>query len=307
MKRYAAAKLAALMLSTRSVAKEIDHPSPVGSGRSPMMGRLHSVSARPPRPTSACLLACSSHRPSPFIRPAPPRRIILIAAAGLIHSETQAGPNGFGLGEIRQGRNQDQGSAPLPPPPGSADSRQLAAPKSKYIEHILIATHTGEAGVAEVFRALQSRLRDATWTIVFKGLIVVHLMMREGQEDVTLKYLSLNPRSKLAISNFTEGACPLPHGRMLTDAAQTQGRNIRTYADYLAQRSASYGGTKVDYVRSGEGRLKGLSVDRGLLRETESVQDQLRALFKCDVSLRMPSLAVLTVSSYRTSRRTRLP
>jgi hypothetical protein len=95
-------------------------------------------------------------------------------------------------------------------------------------------------------------------------------MMREGQEDVTLKYLSLNPRSKLAISNFTE--------------AQTQGRNIRTYADYLAQRSASYGGTKVDYVRSGEGRLKGLSVERGLLRETESVQDQLRALFKCDVS-----------------------
>jgi hypothetical protein len=139
-----------------------------------------------------------------------PRRIILIAVAGLIHSETQAGPNGFGLGEIRQGRNQDQGSSPLHHPLGSADSPQLAAPKSKYIEHILIATHTGEAGVAEVFRALQSRLRDATWTIVFKGLIVVHLMMREGQEDVTLKYLSLNPRSKLAISNFTEGACLLP-------------------------------------------------------------------------------------------------
>ena len=82
---------------------------------------------------------------------------------------------------------------------------------------------------------------------------------------------------------------------MLTDAAQTQGRNIRTYADYLAQRSASYGGTKVDYVRSGEGRLKGLSVERGLLRETESVQDQLRALFKCDVGLHVPSLMVLTV------------
>jgi hypothetical protein len=154
-----------------------------------------------------CLL-----QPSPIARHPPPAlRQPLIAVAGLIHSETQAGPNGFGLRKIRQGRNQDQGSSPLRLPLGSADGPQLAAPKSKYIEHILITTHTGEAGVAEVFRALQSRLRDATWTIVFKGLIVVHLMMREGQEDVTLKYLSLNPRSKLAISNFTEGAClPLP-------------------------------------------------------------------------------------------------
>jgi phosphatidylinositol-binding clathrin assembly protein len=40
--------------------------------------------------------------------------------------------------------------------------------------------------------------------------------------------------------------------------------------------------------------LKGLSVERGLLRETESVQDQLRALFKCDVSLHCQSLTMLT-------------
>jgi phosphatidylinositol-binding clathrin assembly protein len=82
---------------------------------------------------------------------------------------------------------------------------QLAAPKSKYIEHILIATHSGEHGVAEVFRTLQNRLRDSTWTVVFKSLIVIHLMIREGVTDVTLRYLADNPRNKLAISNFTEG------------------------------------------------------------------------------------------------------
>jgi phosphatidylinositol-binding clathrin assembly protein len=59
--------------------------------------------------------------------------------------------------------------------------------------------------VAEVFRALQHRLRDSTWTIVFKALIVVHLMLREGEPDVTLKYLASSPRTKLAINNFTEG------------------------------------------------------------------------------------------------------
>jgi hypothetical protein len=64
---------------------------------------------------------------------------------------------------------------------------------------------------------------------------------------------------------------------------QTQGRNIRTYADYLTQRAQSYSSTKVDYVRKGEGRLKNLTIDKGLLREAESVQEQIRALLRCDV------------------------
>ncbi|KAF2665128.1 ANTH-domain-containing protein [Microthyrium microscopicum] len=161
---------------------------------------------------------------------------------------------------------------------------KLAAPKSKYIEHILIATHTGEAGVAEIFRALQNRLRDSTWTIVFKALIVVHFMVREGQEEVTLKYLSSNPHRKLAINNFTE--------------VQTQGRNIRTYADYLTQRAVSYSTTKNDYVRSGEGRLKTLAVDKGLLRETESVQDQIKALCRCDFLSHEPENEI-TLTAFR--------
>jgi hypothetical protein len=85
---------------------------------------------------------------------------------------------------------------------------QLAAPKSKYVEHILVATHAGEAGVAEIFRALTNRLRDSTWTIVFKSLIIIHLMIREGEPEVTLKYLAQNPHRKLAINSFTEGTFP---------------------------------------------------------------------------------------------------
>ena len=53
---------------------------------------------------------------------------------------------------------------------------------------------------------LQNRLRDSTWTIVFKSLIVVHFMIREGEPNVTLRHLSSNPARKLAINNFTEGA-----------------------------------------------------------------------------------------------------
>ncbi|KAJ6081703.1 hypothetical protein N7499_006577 [Penicillium canescens] len=149
-----------------------------------------------------------------------------------------------------------------------ATKLKLAAPKSKYIEHILVATHTGEAGVAEVFRTLQLRLRDSAWTIVFKALIVLHLMIREGQLDAALGYLSDNPK-KIAPSNFSE--------------AQSQGHNIRRYAEYLITRAKAFEASKTDHVRSGPGRLKRIGVEKGLLRETEIVQKQIRVLLRCDL------------------------
>ncbi len=51
------------------------------------------------------------------------------------------------------------------------------------------------------------RLRDSTWTVVFKGLLTVHLMIKEGSPDVTLAYLAKH-RNMLAISSFTDGMFP---------------------------------------------------------------------------------------------------
>lgn len=93
--------------------------------------------------------------------------------------------------------------------------RQAAPPKTKYIEHILVATHSGESGVAEVFRSLQNRLHDSTWTVVFKALITTHLMIREGSPNVTLSYLAKH-RDMLALGNITDGECQssaLPRSR----------------------------------------------------------------------------------------------
>lgn len=73
------------------------------------------------------------------------------------------------------------------------------------------------------------------------------------------------------------------HPLHLRRAAQTQGRNIRHYTNYLAERARSFRETKIDWVRSAETRLEKLTVEKGLLRETESVQHQLMALLKCDV------------------------
>ncbi|RFU73632.1 hypothetical protein TARUN_8635 [Trichoderma arundinaceum] len=158
-----------------------------------------------------------------------------------------------------------------------------APPKTKYIEHILVGTHSGEAGIAEVLRALQNRLHDSTWTVVFKSLMTVHLMIREGSPEATLAYLARH-RNMLAISNFAD--------------AQTQGRNIRHYANYLIERVRAYRDTKTDWVRAPESRLERLSVEKGLLRETEVVQHQLTALLKCDLLDQEPETEI-TIAVFR--------
>ncbi|ROT39917.1 ANTH-domain-containing protein [Sodiomyces alkalinus F11] len=145
---------------------------------------------------------------------------------------------------------------------------KAAPPKTKYIEHILVATHSGEAGVGEIFRALSNRLRDSTWTVVFKSLITIHLMIREGSPDATLAYLS-HHTSLLTITTISD--------------AQTQGRNIRVYARYLQERARAYRDTKYDWVRVKASRLEKLTVEKGLLRETEVIQRQISALLKCDI------------------------
>lgn len=39
---------------------------------------------------------------------------------------------------------------------------------------------------------------------VFKALIVIHYMMREGAKDVTLRFLRKSPRT-IALSHYSEG------------------------------------------------------------------------------------------------------
>lgn len=53
---------------------------------------------------------------------------------------------------------------------------------------------------------LQTRIRDTTWTVTFKALIVAHLMIREGEPNVTLAYLSSSPRQYLGVDEYAEGS-----------------------------------------------------------------------------------------------------
>jgi len=157
---------------------------------------------------------------------------------------------------------------------------QLAPPKDKYIHAILLATESGDAGIAEVFRTLQLRIRDSTWTIVFKSLIVVHLMMNDGAKDETLSYLSSSPKNYAFLDLDSQFAA-----NIIT--IQTQGQNIRRYSKFLRARTAAFASTKVDYCqKDSKQKIKNVSIDKGLLRITRAIQDQIEAAVKCDVGIR---------------------
>jgi len=64
---------------------------------------------------------------------------------------------------------------------------------------------------------------------------------------------------------------------------QTQGQNIRRYNDYLIARAEAFADTKYDHTQPGAlERMKVITIDKGLLRETQTIQGQIRLLLKCD-------------------------
>lgn len=163
---------------------------------------------------------------------------------------------------------------------------KLAPPKPKYIEPILMATAEGEDSDAfqTVVRTLQRRLQDSAWTIVYKSLITLHIMIREGEVDVTIHYLSLHP-NMLSCKISNSGGQYISNGGSL--------RTLTAYANYLTSRAKEYFGTKHDFIRetrspvgswssrAAVSSLRKLSIEKGLLRHIESVQRQIDALVKC--------------------------
>lgn len=162
---------------------------------------------------------------------------------------------------------------------------KLAPPKPKYIEPILLATTEGERSddFRTVMRALGRRLQDSAWTIVYKSLLVIHIMIREGDENVCIKYLS----SHLSVLDIHIGKS----GKFISNGGELN--QVYSYAHYLATRAKEFANTGHDFIRETKkpygswnssdksSILREMPVEKGLLRETESVQRQIDALVRC--------------------------
>ncbi|CAG8530063.1 6843_t:CDS:2 [Cetraspora pellucida] len=152
-----------------------------------------------------------------------------------------------------------------------ATKPKRAAPKTKYLKD---AT-SDEATLALALRHINHRLKETSWTVVFKSLIVIHVMMRQGSNSRVLNFLAREP-TILNVSSFKD--------KSGTQGAE-QTKNIHTYAAYIEEKVAVYRDLKIDFVRekleNGDSRLRKLSVDKGLLREVEILQRQITALLNC--------------------------
>ncbi|KAI8985698.1 ANTH domain-containing protein [Trametes punicea] len=192
---------------------------------------------------------------------------------------------------------------------------KAAPPKAKYLDPIIAATWSEDGAVHDVCKALSPRFREPNAIVVFKALIVLHTMIRNGATDNVLQYLSSSDVLKLR--NVSSG----------TWEGYNAPQNLQNYAKYLDTRIRAYRELKHDAIRvqsetnrdmrnsqaideelerNGKGKrgknappsssgnsnlqrsatlagrkLRVMTVEKGLLRETKVVQKMVDALIEC--------------------------
>ncbi|KAF8141827.1 ANTH domain-containing protein [Boletus edulis] len=186
-----------------------------------------------------------------------------------------------------------------------------APPKAKYLDPIIAATWSEDGAVHDVCKALVPRLREPNAIVVFKALIVLHTMIRNGATDNVLSHLSSS--EILRLRNVSTGNWE----------GYNAPQNMQHYALYLDSRIRAYRELKHDAIRVQAetnrdlrlnnsieedlayttapppkasstksktpqrsktimGRkLRLMTVEKGLLRETKTVQKMIDSLVEC--------------------------
>ncbi|KAI0035312.1 ANTH domain-containing protein, partial [Vararia minispora EC-137] len=158
-----------------------------------------------------------------------------------------------------------------------------APPKAKYLDPIIAATWSDDGSVHDVCKALAPRLREPNAIVVFKALIVLHTMIRNGATDNVLQYLSSSDVLRLKNVGATQW-----------EGVRFPPENLKNYALYLDARIRAFRELKHDAIRVQSetnrdlrlktimGRkLRTMTVEKGLLRETRIVQKMIDALVEC--------------------------
>ncbi|CAI4516078.1 CIC_collapsed_G0022720.mRNA.1.CDS.1 [Saccharomyces cerevisiae] len=149
---------------------------------------------------------------------------------------------------------------------------KMAPPKQKYVDPILSGTSSARE-LQEITHALDIRLSDTAWTIVYKALIVLHLMIQQGEKDVTLRHYSHN----LDVFQLRK----ISH---TTKWSSNDMRALQRYDEYLKTRCEEYGRLGMDHLRDNYSSLKlgsknQLSMDEEL-DHVESLEIQINALIR---------------------------
>ncbi|KAI8146686.1 ANTH domain-containing protein [Fennellomyces sp. T-0311] len=150
-------------------------------------------------------------------------------------------------------------------------------PKRKHLDTLVSLTHQNPSSIGDMMHTLEKRTRENSWIIAYKVLIIIHVLMREGNGQHVIDYVYNN----MGLLEFRL--------RDNKSSTQAQVQNIRTYKDYLVRKVEAYGETRIDQVKSTgqnkQGRLRHLSVANGLLKETEVLQKQIASIMNCKLNI----------------------
>ncbi|KAF5383590.1 hypothetical protein D9615_003578 [Tricholomella constricta] len=189
---------------------------------------------------------------------------------------------------------------------------KAAPPKAKYLDTIIAATWSDDGAVHDVCKALSPRFREPNAVVVFKALIVLHTMIRNGATDNVLGYLSSSEVLRLrnvSAGNWEGYAAPenlqnyahyldsriRAYHDLKHDAVRVQAENNRDLRNSASIEEDSYrsrktkGGPSTTLAASGPMRsktimgrkLRVMTVEKGLLRETKAVHRMIDALVEC--------------------------
>ncbi|KAL7753388.1 hypothetical protein RI367_001163 [Sorochytrium milnesiophthora] len=120
-----------------------------------------------------------------------------------------------------------------------ATKRNSKGPKWKHVTVLLNATWRRDISIAEIGKLLEARLRESSWSVVFKTLTVAHILMDQGSNDRLIGYLATQPNI-LNLASFRDSS----------GSRIEQAKNIRAYAMYLEEKVHVYRETKRDFCRT---------------------------------------------------------
>ncbi|KAI9472324.1 MAG: AP180 N-terminal homology domain-containing protein [Benjaminiella poitrasii] len=146
-------------------------------------------------------------------------------------------------------------------------------PKPKHLISKIYLTFDNPASIDGILACLEKRLKEHSWIITYKVLTILHYLMRQGNcvrvVDAIIKRPSVLDASKIKNKS--------------SSPANVQ--NIYLYRAYLDERIIAFRHLRRDYVKEasskGEGRLRHLRIEDGLLKETAALQRQTESVLKC--------------------------
>ncbi|KAL0067241.1 hypothetical protein AAF712_005811 [Marasmius tenuissimus] len=188
---------------------------------------------------------------------------------------------------------------------------KAAPPKAKYLDTIIAATWSEDGAIHDVIKALAPRLREPNAVVAFKALIVLHTMIRSGATDNVLSYLSSSEVLRLrniSTGNW-DGYTPpqnLQHYALYLDSRIRAFRDLKhdairvqaetnrdmrnsnnidedsnnTYRGRSNGRSNAPSAPTRSKTIMGR-KLRVMTVEKGLLRETKAVHHMIGSLVEC--------------------------